>query len=80
MKNKEVIGSMSNLKAIKKQDVTDNRLTYIAPIRSQGEYIKDELMWVEECADGSATVFRCMDGKRHVFNESELKNFRLIAR
>ena len=78
--NERLIESIDHLKAIKQQDLIDKRLTYIVPIRSYEDYIQDELMWVEEFNEHSAVVFRCMDGKRHSFNEQQLKQFKLTAR
>tara|TARA_E500000331_G_C17252207_1_gene711659 strand:- start:1534 stop:1785 length:252 start_codon:yes stop_codon:yes gene_type:complete len=78
--NERLIDNIDVLREIKQQDLVSKRLTYIVPIRSHGDYIKDELMWVEDFKDTSAIVFRCMDGKRHSFNEEQIKQFKLTAR
>ena len=78
--NEMLIESIDFLKEIKQQDLVSKRLTYIVPIRSHEDYIKDELMWVQEFKDQAVMVFRPMDGKKHSFNEEQIKQFKLTAR
>ena len=72
--------TMDLLRKTKAMDIENNRLTYIIPIRSHNSFIKDELMWVEDFHEDNVIVFRCMTGKKHTFDDQQLRQFRLTGR
>ena len=72
--------NIEELKSIKSNDLATNRLTYLAPTKSFGDYIRDELMWVLHFEEDDAVVFRCMDGKQHKIKKEALRFYHLVGR
>ena len=71
--------SFDYLKKIKDIDTLNNNLTYIVPRISFRTYVKDELMWVKVANNDSITVFRCMDGALHSFDQKDLVNLKTVG-
>jgi len=71
---------LEDLRKTKANDLEANRLTYVSPKKKFKNYIQGELMWVREVNDRSITVFRCLDGIEHTFDETQTKLLRLVGR
>lgn len=71
---------VTDLVKIKNSDIKIQRNTYITPVKSFENFIRDELVWVKRISGFDTIVFRPWDGNEYVLTQSQLKHFKLTGR
>ncbi len=71
--------TLTTIKKIFENNQTSKENTYLVPVISFDNFIKDELTFVKKINNDTCDIWRSLDGKMYTLSSEQIKKFKCVG-